>query len=162
MSAIRRLFWRRKEERGQALVEFTFVLMAFLLFIFGIIEGSRLFESWVTVQHASREAARFGVTGEDTCDAAVGDREACIEAMAAEQLELLSNSGAAVIDISHYAFPDYLDPPTANDAGGPCDLIEVHVEYDHEIVVPLIGAITGNTVHLETEERMVNEPFGSC
>jgi Flp pilus assembly protein TadG len=52
-------------ERGQALVEFTLVVLVFLLFVFGILDTARLFESWSNVQHAAREGARYGVTGLD-------------------------------------------------------------------------------------------------
>lgn len=153
---------KKQDEKGQALVEFAFVSLAFILFIFAIIEGGRLFESWVTVQHASREAARWGVTGQDTCPEATSDRLACIEARAAEGLAALKDPSTAQITVSNYAFPDYLDPATPNDPGGACDLIEVHIDYDHQVVVPLIDAITGSTISLSTSERMVNEPFGAC
>lgn len=153
---------RKRGERGQALVEFAFVGMAFVLFMFAIIEGGRLFESWITVQHASREAARWGVTGQVTCPEATDDRLTCIEARAAEGLDTLMDPGTAQITVSNYAFPDYLDPATANDPGGPCDLLEVNIDYDHQVVVPLIDAITGSIISLSTSERMVNEPFGTC
>lgn len=159
---MKKLFTRKRDEKGQALIEFVFVLMAFLLFIFGIIEGARMFESWITIQHASREAARWGVTGQVNCPSATDDRLACIEAEAAANLDTLVDSGDANIEVNYYDFPSYSSPAITNDAGGPCDLLEVHIEYDHSVVVPLIGAITGDTVHLETEERMVNEPFGTC
>lgn len=159
---MKKLLARKRNEKGQALVEFVFVLMAFLLFIFGIIEGARLFESWITIQHASREAARWGVTGQVTCAVATDDRLACIEAEAADNLDTLVDSSGATIQVNHYDFPAYADPAITNDPGGACDLLEVHIEYDHGVVVPIIGAITGDTVHLETEERMVNEPFGTC
>lgn len=152
----------KQDEKGQALVEFAFVGLAFLLVIFAIIEGGRLFESWVTVQHASREAARWGVTGQDTCPEATNDRIACIEARAFEALGTLKDPGTAQITVANYEFPDYLDPATLNDAGGACDLLEVRIEYDHQVVVPLIDAITGSTISLSTDQRMVNEPFGAC
>ena len=157
-----RPFQKTESERGQALVEFAFVGLAFVMFIFAIIEGGRLFESWVTVQHASREAARWGVTGQDTCPEASNDRLTCIEARAAEALGTLKDPGTAQITVGNYEFPDYLDPATLNDPGGACDLLEVHIDYDHQVVVPLIDAITGSTISLSTEERMVNEPFGGC
>jgi len=153
---------RNKGERGQTLVEFAFVSLAFLLFIFGIMEGGRLFESWITVQHASREAARWGVTGQVTCPEATDDRLTCIEARAAEGLDTLKDPATATISVNHYDFPDYLDPATASDPGGACDLLEVHIDYDHEVVVPIISAITGSSISLSTGERMVNEPFGTC
>ena len=155
-------FQKKENERGQALVEFAFVGLAFLLFIFAIIESGRLFESWITVQHASREAARWGVTGQDTCPEAAGDRLVCIQARAAEALGTLKDSGTAQITVGNYEFPDYLDPASLNDPGGACDLLEVHIDYDHQVVVPLINAITGSTITLSTDQRMVNEPFGAC
>jgi hypothetical protein len=107
-------------------------------------------------------AARWGVTGQVNCDAATDDRLACIEAEAEENLDTTLDLANADVQVNHYEFPDYDDPATVNDPGGACDLLEVHIEYDHDVVVPIIGAITGDTVHLETEERMVNEPFGAC
>jgi Flp pilus assembly protein TadG len=38
-------------------VEFTIVVLVFLLFVFGILDMARLFESWTNVQHAAREGA---------------------------------------------------------------------------------------------------------
>jgi len=121
-----------------------------------------MFQSWITIQHASREAARWGVTGQDDCASATDNRLVCIETEAADNLDTLPDSSTATIQVSHYEYPAYADPATSNDPGEPCDLLQVHVEYDHAVVVPIIGAITGDTVHLETEERMVNEPYGTC
>lgn len=48
---------------GQSLVEFA-LTMPFLLFVLlGMLEASRWFHSYLAVQYASREAARFAVTG---------------------------------------------------------------------------------------------------
>src|SRR3954471_4001448 len=54
-------------QRGQALVEFTIVVLVFLLFVFGILDCARLFQSWSAVQHSAREGARYGITGRTTC-----------------------------------------------------------------------------------------------
>ena len=57
---------RRARERGQAVVEFAVVATVFfIMFLFGIIDCARLFESWTAVQHAAREGARLGITGSD-------------------------------------------------------------------------------------------------
>jgi Flp pilus assembly protein TadG len=50
--------------RGQTLAEFALTLPILLLLLFGIIEFGRLFQSWVTIQNASRAAARYAVTGQ--------------------------------------------------------------------------------------------------
>ena len=50
--------WR---SRGQGLVEFALVLPALLLIVLSIIEGALLFQSYLAIQHAAREAARYAV-----------------------------------------------------------------------------------------------------
>ena len=59
------LFKRNHHANGQAMVEFSLVLVIFLLLIFGIIEVGRFTMTYVVVASSSREAARYG--------AAVGD-----------------------------------------------------------------------------------------
>jgi hypothetical protein len=51
---------RRAEERGQALVEFAFVLLPVLLLVVGIVQFGLLFGANVTLTNAAREAARAG------------------------------------------------------------------------------------------------------
>ena len=52
--------WRKL--KGQGLVEFALILPALLMIILSIIEGALLFQAYLAVQHAAREAARFAVT----------------------------------------------------------------------------------------------------
>jgi hypothetical protein len=56
--------YRNKDSRsGQSLVEFALALPMVLFIFLGILEASRWFHSFIAVQYASREAARFAVTG---------------------------------------------------------------------------------------------------
>jgi hypothetical protein len=48
--------------RGQGLVEFALILPALLVILFSIIEGAFLFQAYLAIQHAAREAARYAVT----------------------------------------------------------------------------------------------------
>ena len=55
-----------KNEKGQALVEFTLVLPLLLLLVFGIVEFGRVYSAVLAVNHVARETARaaaVGVTG---------------------------------------------------------------------------------------------------
>jgi regulation of enolase protein 1 (concanavalin A-like superfamily) len=52
----------RKREKGQGLVEFALVMPVLLLIILAIIETALIFQGYLTVQHAAREAARWAVT----------------------------------------------------------------------------------------------------
>jgi Flp pilus assembly protein TadG len=55
--------WRDSDrsERGQTIVEFALVVSFLFLIIFGIVEFSRLFFSYATMSHGTREAARWGI-----------------------------------------------------------------------------------------------------
>jgi hypothetical protein len=51
-----------QRQRGQGLVEFALILPALLMIVLSIIEGALLFQAYLAVQHAAREAARYAVT----------------------------------------------------------------------------------------------------
>ena len=48
-----------REERGQATVEFAIVIPLVMLLILGIIEFSKAFNYWITLNHLSSEGARW-------------------------------------------------------------------------------------------------------
>ncbi len=52
-----------RSKRGQSLVEFALALPILLFILLGILEVAMWFHSYLAVQYASREAARFAVTG---------------------------------------------------------------------------------------------------
>lgn len=54
--------FRARRTRGQGLVEFALVIPVVLLALLSIVEGALLFQSFLAIQHAAREAARFAVT----------------------------------------------------------------------------------------------------
>jgi len=161
----RRVFPLRRgssSERSQAVVEFALVGSIFFTLVFGVIDTARLFESWITVQHAAREGARYALTGRGDCDIASDNRLACIEYNAKEAAMGLSGGpGAVDVTVRMWAYPDYADPPTEGSAGVACDNIEVEVEYDHHFMTPVISAIVPD-IPLSGRERVINEPFGRC
>lgn len=146
------------------MVEFALAAMVFLIVVFGIIDFSRLFHSWVTVQHAAREAARYGVTGRSDCHIASDDRLTCIEYVAKQSTAGLTGAPDNVsVGIRSWEPPSYIDPPTEGSAGDQCDALEVSVSYDFEFVAPIIANVLGAVqVPITGRERMVNEPFGPC
>ena len=145
-------------------MEFALVAMIFFLFVFGIIDFSRLFQSWVTVQHAAREGARYGVTGRVDCDMYPDNRQGCIDYVAKEATAGLSGAPNNVtVTVKSWDYPNYYEPPTEGSAGTPCDSLEVRVDYDFQFAAPIISNVLG-FVHITIpgQERMVNEPFGLC
>ena len=61
-----------KSSRGQALVEFAFILLLFLILIFGIIEFSIIMYNKALITGASREGARAAVLYGCQCDPTSG------------------------------------------------------------------------------------------
>lgn len=45
------------------MVEFALVAWVLILIVFGIIEGGRIFSSWLIITNEAREAARYGAVG---------------------------------------------------------------------------------------------------
>jgi Flp pilus assembly protein TadG len=162
---VRRRLPRRDRQRGQVLVEFAIVSITFFLFLFGIFDAARLFESWVAVQHAAREGARYGITGQSTCDGAA-TRAACIEWVAKKSTLGLNGGGASGADVSvsvrAWDYNTYSGAGTPNEIGKPCDQIEVTVSYTHHFVTPLLEAIVPGGIPIHGDQPMTNEPLGSC
>ena len=158
-------------ERGQALVEFGLVSVAFFFLTFGVFDLARLFQSWVTVQHASREAARYAITGRNDC-AGFSDRDSCIIYTAKHGTTGLSRGGdnatSPNVIVTTRAW-DY-DKDTknwpgsgvANETGMACDQIEVTVQYRHKFVLPVLQAIAPNGIDVVGRQRMTDEPYQPC
>ncbi len=158
-------------ERGQILVEFALVATVFFMFIFGVFDMARLFQSWITVQHAAREGARYAITGQVGCDGVVADRTQCIIQTAKKATTGLpgggKNSSIVNVSIKYWEFndPDFSDTATSG-AGGACDAIEVTVSYKHSLITPLVkpifAAFGKDPFPLSGSQRMINEPWGDC
>jgi Flp pilus assembly protein TadG len=54
-----------RSEKGQSLVEFALVLPILIFLLFGIIDFGRIFYTYLTIEHAGREAARAASIGKD-------------------------------------------------------------------------------------------------
>ena len=157
---------RRKRERGQVLVEFALVSVAFFLFLFGVFDMARLFQSWITVQHAAREAARYGITGRSDCEGPTDTRLDCVVWTAKDATAGMNGGGdtGTAVSVSYKAwdYSTYSGAGTANSLGKPCDQIEVTVTYTHLFATPLLQALVPGGVTIHGNQRMTNEPFGSC
>jgi Flp pilus assembly protein TadG len=150
--------------RGQTLAEFAIVAPLFFLTIFGIVDFSRMVQTYVTMQHSAREGARYGVTGRTDCNAATPTRLNCINYVVHSQAGNLANQATALtISVQSWPFQagGTFGTPVANSAGQQCDAIEVKVQYDYHPMTPIINKIIG-TVPLHATERLVNEPYGPC
>jgi hypothetical protein len=162
----------RAAERGQALVEFGLVAVIFFLVTFGIFDMARLFESWMSVQHASRESARYAITGRVnyTHESVVvcSTRVTCIEWVGKNSTTGLIGGGPSGSDVQvTYQAWDYTGTgwsgTAANSvAGKECDQVEVKVSYNHKFMTPIVQAFAPSGVNIHGRQRMTNEPFGLC
>lgn len=52
--------WLKGREKGQAMVEFALVLPILLILLLGIVEFGQIYYSYMVIQNASRDGARYG------------------------------------------------------------------------------------------------------
>ena len=160
---------RGRGERGQALVEFSLVAIAFFLLVFGIFDMARLFQSWVSVQHAAREGARYAITGQVLCTGYTSGehRRDCTIQTAKKGTTGMNGGGVSGADVSisfqawDYDTPAYAGPYD-DEIGKPCDQLEVSVTYTHRFVTPVLEGLFPGGVTITGSQRMTNEPFGKC
>ena len=146
---------------GQTLVEFAVLLPVLALLLFGVFEVGRLLQSWVTLQHAVDEAARYAAPGTDY-DAGAGVREARIVQVARTACTGLLISAAAGQDAPAYWHVTIrssrsggsLEEP--DDAGGPNDFVRVEIHYNHPVVT---GLFADSYITLHSEALVINERY---
>jgi hypothetical protein len=157
-------------QKGQTMVEFALILPILLLVIFIIIESGRMFQAYITVQHAAREGARYAVTGgwEEEFAGEPDPRVASIEDIAFSGLAGLAMAGPAGYDgegkilIGHYEIKIFGQTPgglVEGYAGGPNEKVAVQVAYRLEIITPVLNAIAPS-VRVVGYVEMINEDFG--
>ena len=149
---------------GQTLAEFALVAPLFFLTVFGIVDFSRMVQTYVTMQHSAREGARYAVTGRTDCGATTPTRLTCIDYVVHSQANNLVNQATTLsVSLTSWAFLPgaTFGTPVAGSAGQQCDAVEVKVQYDYHPMTPIINKIIG-TVPLHATERLVNEPYGPC
>lgn len=149
-------------DRGQTLAEFALIAPLLALLVFGIIDGARMMQSYVTIQGAAREGARYAVTGRSDCDLGSPTRYDCI-VYVTEQTSGNLDVDSIEVSMRSWAFASggYETTPTEDDPGIQCDNVEVSVEYEYQWITPIMGGLFGS-VPMTASERLVNEPFGAC
>ncbi|MBN1642892.1 MAG: pilus assembly protein [Anaerolineae bacterium] len=120
---------QRRTERGQGLLELGLLLPVLLLLLLGILDVGRLYMTLVAINDAAAEGASYA--------AQYPARTMRIQQRAAE-----SSTAMTTIDPS-LVLVTYVDPPSSGDP------ITVTVQYDYEMLTPLISAIVpGGTLRL--------------
>lgn len=142
--------------RGLVTVELALILPLFLLLLFATLDLSRLFFTQITLQHAMREAGRFGVTGERLPNPS-------------DPLSLQSRLESIRQVVEQHAVGVSVNPGDirvssvnggADNAGGPGDTFTISLAYRFEFVTPLVGRLFDDGSHSFTVATSFrNEPF---
>jgi Flp pilus assembly protein TadG len=130
----------RKDQRGQSMVELAVFLMVMLWLLAGAIDFGMGFLSYVAIRDAAQEGATYGsLHPTDTVDIIQRVRDS-------------SDTPVDMADTSSVYVPDPTFPDGMQCAG---HAITVSVTYDYPLMVPFLGLITGNPIHITASSTSV-------
>lgn len=147
--------------RGQGMVEFALMLPIVLLMIYGLMEMARLMQTYLTIQHAAREGARYAITGQSTTGVAADRPNSIVEKTRAAMagLQIASSSDTPSVEPSDTPF--YLDVSLDPvNGGGATSPVTVTVTYNYTPLMPVrFGEITllPTVVKLQGRAVMITE-----
>jgi hypothetical protein len=128
---------RRRDERGQSLVEFVFVAPILIIALLGMAELGNALNSYLTVVNTARDAARLYSQGDAT--------DASIEAMVTRETGRLKDP-VDVDGINHCDDQELgvcLQDINGGDDGVDYDHVSVRVCYDHPVIIGIPVLLPG-------------------
>ena len=139
--------------RGQALVEFSLVLIPFLLILMAIIDGGRAIFMYNGASQAAREIAR--VTSVYPCDPnnCVLGNNAKTQAVIATQKTIvpgLAGAGASIV----LQCTDMVDASLSNSDCRPGDFVRVSVTIPFSVLTPVISMFAPPTLSSTTHIQL--------
>lgn len=149
---------RESRRRGATSLEMGLVLPFILIMILGMVEAGNMYYSWMTIQKAAQNGARFAATG---LGEEQGNRLLQIEGVTIQLLDTL-NKGDKEIFISSWPTTNTDGPGRVNNPGGPCEVVEVAVIYHYRPFTPLVGDFLPDIIDLAANDRKFNEPWKPC
>ena len=122
--------------RGQAMVEFALVAPVFFLVLFAIIEGGRFMFYYETLNHATREGARYAiVNGANSLGCPTGP-----PAPLSTPCDIAGNDVVARVRAAAFGVPPagITVVPTWNPNNGRGSIVTVEASYTYSTLVPLV------------------------
>jgi Flp pilus assembly protein TadG len=179
--------WPAPGERGTAMMEFAFLAPIFIAMLGAIMEFSGIMFVQALLEGSAREASRYGITGslepgvtrEDQILNIVRINTYGIIDLDKLEMETLvyenfgdvgqpepftDDNGNGVYDAGE-SFEDVngngvWDPDMgAAGLGGPGDVVVYRMSYDWTIMIPLFRPFFGDTVRLQANIAVRNEPY---
>lgn len=147
------------DRQGIAAVEFALILPAFLLLLFGTLEIAMVMFTLTLAEGGLREAARFGVTGQETDPAA--RQEKILEIVEQHTHGLIEISDA---NVTMTVYPDFTGDdtgPGTPGAGDANDVVFYRLEYEWEFMTPIFAVFGGPNGNLPMSATVAvrNEPY---
>ncbi|WP_250645561.1 TadE/TadG family type IV pilus assembly protein [Salidesulfovibrio onnuriiensis] len=148
----------RRSREGMTTLEFALVLPVLFILLLCLVEMGTICYSWLTLQRAAQDGARFASTGQGYEE---GTRLTQIQEKTGSMLSVLRDGNKEIIIRS---WPDMAatGEGISGNAGEPCQIVEVMVTYDYEPFTPLIAQVLPPTITLLGSDRKVNEPWYPC
>ena len=144
----------RERNRGQSLVEFSLVLIPFLLILMGIVDLGRGIYTYNGVAEATRELARVTSVHQcvgSLCTIGTSSETASVRATQDSMVPGLAGSSAVVT----YSCTDITDTAVAKakTVNAPCpsgDFVKVTVTVPFQVITPLLSMVAPSTLSSTT------------
>ncbi len=178
---------RREKDKGQGIAELALVLPVLLMVVFGTIEMARLIQTYLAVQHAAREGARYAVVGlpseaecatayGHSCEARLVNGDVCPTEYSAFRTEAIKDKAreAAIglpwdptetnplapryLGVSVQGQPSFFDAADMDCPGVPGARVRVRVFFNLPVMTPVLSGLMP-TIQVSAETEMINEGF---
>lgn len=151
-----------------AAVEMALVLPLLIFLVMGIFDVSNMMRISLGMQHAVRLGVETAASGRGVEDDTRSTT--LVEDAVKGYLDLLAleDGQEPVVTVRSWEGTDTSGEGVAGDLGGPCDMVEVKVDYTYHPLEPfvavatLFGGLENLDIPLSRSERRVNEPWASC
>ena len=137
-----------KKEHGQAMVEFALVLPILLLLVGGIIDFGWIFFNQISVNNASREAARYVAIHYTEADINKTINKAKIEAREKVSENILSSFEVVEVEVIPDVTP--YDPSNPTEA----DYITVSLKGNVIVLTPILQSILSDKYEISANTTM--------
>jgi len=135
--------------RGQSIVEMALILPVLAFLLLGIMEGGRIFSSYVELQHVAREGARYASMN---CTS-IAVRDDQVAGWVTSTLIPWLSSRMSTLNPARLT----VDFERNTLAGGTETWVELDVSYLLVIETPMVSDITGNPFNLQSRMVMRSE-----
>ncbi|NJO36391.1 MAG: pilus assembly protein [Rhizobiales bacterium] len=168
-------------------MEFAFIAPALLGLLCGIFEFSGILFAQTLLEGGARQASRYGITGAETAE--VSREAMILQIIEDNSYGVIDVNDIVMDTLVYETFSDVGQPEPFTDAngndafdegeeyddingngawdddmgsaglGGPGDVVVYRLRYDWAIMIPLFRPIFGDTVALDANVAVRNEPF---